>query len=77
MSITLFKFLVTTLVTLYNWSKSNSDFSKFTNLDKPIDAKLQTAYSLEDEYSIISVQRLLDLITPRFFWLDFSFAASL
>ena len=31
-------------------------------MDKPIDAKLQTAYSFGEEYSIISVQRLLDLI---------------
>ena len=43
------------------------DFLKDTNLLKPIDAKLHTAYSVGEEYSIISVHKLLDLIVPRFF----------
>ena len=47
------------------------------NLGSAIEAKLQTAVSLESEYSIISVQRLEDLIVPRFFWFDFILAESL
>jgi len=36
------------------------------NLLRAIDARLQTAVSFLSEYSTISVQRLEDLITPRF-----------
>lgn len=36
-----------------------------------MDARLQTAVSSGEEYSIISVQRLDDLMVPRFFWFDF------
>ena len=38
-----------------------------TNLGNAIDARLQTAVSFLSVYSRISVQRLLDLIVPRFF----------
>lgn len=34
------------------------------------DARLQTAVSSGEEYSMISVQRLEDLMVPRFCWLD-------
>ena len=34
------------------------------------DARLQTAVSSGEEYSMISMQRLEDLMVPRFFWLD-------
>jgi hypothetical protein len=36
-----------------------------------MDARLQTAVSSGEEYSMISVQRLDDLMVPRFFWFDF------
>ena len=72
----LFKLRVTTLVISYNLSKSN-DLSSLTNLDKDIEARLQTATSSGAVYSTISVHRLEDLIVPRFFWLDFLLQASL
>ena len=34
------------------------------------EARLHTAVSSGEEYSMISVQRLEDLIVPRFCWLD-------
>ena len=37
---------------------------------KARDARLQTAVSSGEEYSMISVHRFDDLIVPRFFWLD-------
>lgn len=37
---------------------------------RAIDARLQTAVSSGEEYSMISVQRLEDLMVPRFFWFD-------
>jgi hypothetical protein len=40
--------------------------SLFTKLGKAIEAKLHTATSYFEVYSMISVQRLLDLIVPRF-----------
>jgi hypothetical protein len=40
------------------------------NLGSAMDARLQTAVSSGAEYSMTSVQRLDDLIVPRFFWLD-------
>jgi hypothetical protein len=39
-------------------------------LGRAMEARLQTAVSSGAEYSMISVQRLDDLIVPRFFWLD-------
>ena len=33
------------------------------------DARLQTVVSSGEEYSMISMQRLEDLMVPRFFWL--------
>lgn len=33
-------------------------------------ARLQTAVSLSEEYSTISLHRLEDLIVPRLFWFD-------
>src|SRR5690606_21408960 len=48
-----------------------------TNFGKEMEARLQTATSSGAVYSIISVQRLLDFIVPRFFWFDFSLQASL
>ncbi|MDI3349833.1 hypothetical protein DCBHLPFO_00647 [Mycoplasmopsis arginini] len=44
---------------------------------KAIEAKLQTACSVGELYSIISVHKLDDLIVPKFFWFDLEFAASL
>lgn len=61
----IFKFLVTTLVTSINLLKSN--LLSVINLGKAIDAKLQTATSSGDVYSIISVHKLDDLIVPKFF----------
>ena len=71
---TLFRFLVTLLVTLNNslWSKAPS----FTNIGRAIEAKLQTATSSGEVYSIISVQRLEERMVPKFFWLLFLLAAS-
>jgi hypothetical protein len=40
------------------------------NVGSAIEARLQTAVSSGEEYSMISVQRLEDLIVPRFFWFD-------
>jgi hypothetical protein len=37
------------------------------NVGRAREARLQTAVSSGEEYSIISVQRLEDLIVPRFF----------
>ena len=39
-------------------------------LGRAIEARLQTATSSGDEYSMISVQRLEDLMVPKFCWLD-------
>ena len=36
-----------------------------------IEARLHTAVLSREEYSIISMQRLDNLIVPRFFWFDF------
>ena len=47
-----------------------------TNLGNPIEPRVQHAYSLVSEYSKISVQRLLDLIIPKFCWLLLKLAES-
>ena len=36
-----------------------------------MEARLQTAVSSGEEYSMISVHRLDDLMVPRFCWFDF------
>ena len=46
-------------------------------LESPIDAKLHTANSSDELYSMISVHKFDDLIVPRFFWLDLPLHASL
>ena len=74
-SITLFKLRVTTFEIFLNFLKSKA--SSTTMAVKLMDAKLQTATSSGDVYSTISVQRLLDLIVPRCFWLLFPLQASL
>ena len=38
-------------------------------MGRPMEARLQTATSSGDVYSIISVHRLEHLMVPRFFWL--------
>jgi hypothetical protein len=38
---------------------------------RAVEARLHTAVSSGEKYSIISVQRLDDLMVLRFFWLDF------
>src|SRR3954469_10244034 len=48
-----------------------------TYLGKAKEARLQTATSLSDVYSIISVHRLELLIVPKFCWFDLPLAASL
>ena len=72
---TLFKFFVTCLVTSKRFSWSNE--LSFINIGSAIDARLQTAISSLEVYSIISVHKFEDLMVPKFFWLDFLFAASL
>ena len=72
---TLFKFRVTTFAILRSCLKSNA--SSVTMAVRLIEAKLQTATSSGDVYSTISVQRLLDLIVPRCFWLLLPLQASL
>lgn len=42
-----------------------------------MEARLHTATSSFEVYSMISVHRLLDLIVPRFYWLDFELHESL
>jgi hypothetical protein len=63
----LFKFLVILIVTKCSLSKSNSRVYGLTNLLKPIDAKLQTAISSGEVYSIISVHRFELLMVPKFY----------
>ena len=46
-------------------------------LTQAMEARLHTATSSGAVYSMISVQRLEDLMVPKFCWLDFPFAASL
>ena len=58
----------TTLVTSCSFWKSY--FPLTMNEGRASDARLHTAVSSGDEYSMISVHRLEDLIVPRFFWLD-------
>ena len=67
--------MVTRTVTLYNslWSNAPS----FTNIGSAMDAKLQTATSSLDVYSIISVHKFDERMVPKFFWFDLRFAASL
>jgi hypothetical protein len=48
-----------------------------TKRGSAIDARLHTAVSSGLVNSMISVQRLDDLIVPRFCWFDFRFAESL
>lgn len=82
---TLFKFLVTIFVTSFSFLKSKVPlFTIFvspdvvvivslcvvTNLLTAIDAKLQTAISSGAVYSTISVQRLLHLMTPKFYIIE-------
>jgi hypothetical protein len=64
----LFKFLVITWVILISSSKLKVRFYRFTKLGKDIEAKLQTATSSFEVYSIIYVHRLLDFIVPKFCW---------
>ena len=47
------------------------------NEERATEARLHIAVSSGEEYSIISVQRLDDLIVPRFFWFDFPEMGSL
>lgn len=61
---TLFKFLVTTLVTLCNFLKSYSLL--VMKAGKAKEAKLHTATSSGAEYSMISVHKLEDLMVPKF-----------
>ena len=46
-------------------------------IGRAIDAKLQTAVSPGEVNSMISVQRLLDLMVPKFCWFDLALHASL
>ena len=75
LSITRLRFLVTMYVMSYSfwWSKAPS----MTKRGSAIDARLQTATSSGDVYSMISVHRFEQRIVPRFCWFDFEFAASL
>jgi hypothetical protein len=63
-----FRLRATTLVMSCRCWKSYLPFEM--KLGRAMDARLQTAVSSGAEYSMISVQRLDDLIVPRFFWLD-------
>src|SRR6476660_8966779 len=72
---TLFRFLVTRLVTSYSNWWLNSLFSM--NIGNEIDARLHTAISSAAVYSMISVHRFDERIVPRFFWFDLRLAASL
>src|ERR1700761_9805660 len=67
---TRFRLYATTLATSCNLWKSY----RFPRMKEgsAIEARLQTAVSSGAEYSMISVQRLDDLIVPKFFWFDFS-----
>merc|ERR1719330_1921884 len=71
------RFLVATLVTWYRPSKSYSLPSSFTNAGNAIEAKLHTATSSDEVYSMISVHRFEQWIVPKFCWLDLRFAWSL
>ena len=53
-----------------SWSFWKSYLPLEMKVGKARDARLQTAVSSGEEYSMISVQRFDDLIVPRFFWLD-------
>merc|ERR1719453_2951182 len=72
---TLFKLRVTTLTTRLSFSWLKLPFS--TKAGSATEAKLQTATSSGDVYWTISVQRLLDLMVPRFCWLLLALHASL
>lgn len=61
----MFKLLVITLVISTKDWKSN--LPSLMHLGRAIDAKLQTATSPGEVYSIISVHKLELLIVPRFF----------
>jgi hypothetical protein len=62
----LFKFLVMTFEILISYLKLKVRFSGSTKAGNEIDARLQTATSLSDVYSTISVHKLLDFIVPKF-----------
>ena len=66
---------MTTLEIFLNFLKSKA--SSVTIAVKFMEAKLQTATSSGDVYSTISVQRLLDLMVPKCFWLLLPLQASL
>ena len=72
---TLLRFLVTTLEIFRSFLKSKA--SSTTMAVRLMEARLQTATSSGEVYSTISVQRLLDLIVPKCFWLDLPLQASL
>jgi hypothetical protein len=48
-----------------------------TNFGRQIEAKLQTATSSFDVYSMISQHKLELLIVPKFYWFDLELAWSL
>ena len=52
---------------MFNLARTLSIRGGSTKIERLILAKLHTADSLSSEYSIISEQRLLDLIVPMFF----------
>jgi hypothetical protein len=62
---------VQTLAILMSPYISKVLFSLLTKAGREIEAKLQTATSSLEVNSIISVQRLLDLMVPKCCWLDF------
>src|SRR6266567_7692773 len=65
-----FRLYVTTLVTSCNFWKLYRPL--VIKVGRAREARLHAAVSSGEEYSMISVQRLDDLMVPRFFWLDLS-----
>ena len=65
MSMIRLRLYVTTLVTSCSFLKSYLPLT--TKEGRAREARLQTAVSSGEEYSMISVQRFEDLMVPRFF----------
>ena len=65
-----FRFYVNTLVTSCSFWKLYRPLAM--KVGRAREARLHTVVSSGEEYSMISVQTLDDLMVPRFFWLDLS-----
>src|SRR6266567_7090163 len=65
-----FRFYVNTLVTSCSFWKLNRPLAM--KVGRAREARLHTVVSSGEEYSMISVQILDDLMVPRFFWLNVS-----